>query len=55
MGGQEVKEGHAVKTDCFAYRIKILDGKQVGACDALKMLYCREEKCSFYKPKTESK
>lgn len=36
-----------VKTDCFAY--DVLNKK----CNALKELYCRAEKCKFYKPKGE--
>ena len=35
-----------VKTDCFAY--------EKGECKALKELYCRTEKCKFYKPKGEN-
>lgn len=34
------------KTDCFAYN----DKTSVPNCKALNDLYCRNEKCRFYKP-----
>ena len=41
---------HKVKTDCFAYRPKGLNGRgKIAKCNALNRLYCREEKCGFYK------
>lgn len=33
---------------CFAY-----EPKEKSGCKALKMLYCRHEECSFYKPKDQ--
>lgn len=36
-----------IKEDCFAYR----DGK----CNALNKLYCKEEKCKFYKTREQVK
>lgn len=40
-----------IKKDCFAYK-KANDGGQ--SCKALRELYCRYEKCRFYK-KEEAK
>lgn len=37
-----------VKTDCFAYRKGVTEAY---ACKALRELYCKKEKCNFYKPK----
>jgi hypothetical protein len=34
-----------VKTDCFAYA--------KGECKALKELYCKTEKCNFFKTKEQ--
>lgn len=45
IGKIKQSEGQ-VKTDCFAYA--------KGECKALKELYCRTEKCKFYKPKGEN-
>lgn len=36
-----------VKTDCFGYKNK--NGRQ--DCTALRKLYCKTEKCPFYKKK----
>ncbi len=36
-----------IKTDCFGYNPRTRD------CMALKKLYCKKEKCSFYKTKSE--
>lgn len=33
------------KIDCFAYR----DRGKCSGCKALKRLYCKEEKCEFYR------
>lgn len=44
MENQEIKP----KTDCFAYPEA---GKS--QCYALNDLYCKKEKCSFYRPNTE--
>jgi len=40
----------SIKTDCFAYSNKTESG-----CNALKRLYCKEEKCKFYKIHREEK
>lgn len=37
----------APKTDCFAYS----EAKRT--CTALKRLYCKSERCGFYKPHTQ--
>ena len=34
-----------VRTDCFAF----VKGYVLGECDALRELYCKREKCIFYK------
>lgn len=39
------KDAEMVKRDCFAYRIK----GSAEMCTALKELYCKKEKCGFYK------
>lgn len=39
-----------VKTDCFAY-CKTAHG--AGRCTALTRLWCRVEKCSFYKTRKQ--
>ena len=36
-----------IKKDCFAYDC------QKNKCKALKKLYCKTEKCNFYKSKYE--
>lgn len=41
-----VSDKVGVKKDCFAYR-----NSANGTCTALKMLYCKNEKCNFYKSK----
>lgn len=38
----------AKKKDCFAYN------SDKDSCNALKQLYCKSEKCSFYKPRNKS-
>lgn len=35
---------NAIQTDCFAYSSSCNDG-----CNALKKLFCKVEKCKFYK------
>ena len=35
---------HEARKDCFAY------DKERNNCKALNDLYCRREKCKFYKP-----
>lgn len=37
-----------VKADCFGYR-RIPGTKNGEECAVLKKLYCKKEKCSFYK------
>lgn len=37
------------KTDCKMYN------KETNSCNALKELYCKKEKCGFYKPRKENK
>lgn len=44
--GKEKKEKIEVKTDCFAYKKEKYGGQ---SCKALRELYCRYEKCKFYK------
>lgn len=48
----QAAEPTKIKTDCFAY-----DGSKAGdyRCSALSELYCKNEKCSFYKPRSESR
>lgn len=46
----QAAEPNEIKTDCFAYREGVLEEY---ACSALNELYCRKEKCRFYKPKSE--
>lgn len=43
-----------VKEDCFAYKEPI-DKRKTGVCKALTGLYCKDEICNFYKPKSEVK
>lgn len=39
-----------VKTDCFAYRIRVDSvGRLRDCCEALNALYCKVEECKFYK------
>lgn len=40
-----------VKTDCFAYK----KTRGIETCKALRCLYCRKEKCGFYKNVEEYK
>ena len=40
-----MKNADTVKRDCFAYKKK----GSVEKCAALKDLYCKNEKCGFYK------
>ena len=40
-------EEFEVKTDCFAYN------KELNRCNALDSLFCKREKCNFYKTKKE--
>ena len=44
-----------VKTDCFAYEKGYFLGTEYEICNALKTLYCRNEKCKFYKNREEYK
>lgn len=46
----QAAESIEIKTDCFAY-----NGSKIGdyRCSALRELYCKKEKCSFYKPCSE--
>lgn len=46
----QAAEPIGVKTDCFAYREGVIEAR---ACDALRELYCKKEKCNFYKPKSQ--
>lgn len=40
-----------VKTDCFAYK----KTRVIETCKVLRCLYCRKEKCGFYKNVEEYK
>lgn len=42
-------ENNNIKKDCFAFLIK--DGKE--QCNALRELYCKNEKCNFYMTRQE--
>ena len=42
---------YEARTDCLFYRAQ---GYRKPDCAALKELYCRKEKCSFYKPREGS-
>ena len=44
-----IKRVSSVRTDCFAY----VKGYLIGECDALRELYCKREKCKFYKNRDE--
>lgn len=46
-----INEVGNARTDCFAYTKDYL----MAECYALKELYCRREKCKFYKSKLEYK
>ena len=39
----------AVKSDCFAYIIRVGNYMSWGDCDALNELVCDKEDCPFYK------
>lgn len=41
-------EPKGIRKSCFAYANDTQDG-----CNALKKLYCKTEKCNFYKPKCQ--
>lgn len=46
---------HEVKTDCFAYEVRPIRGGSCGiGCKALKKMFCKEEDCSFYKPRRDA-
>ena len=49
LAAEKAKDAE-VKTDCFAYQEGKVDEY---ACSALTKLYCRFEKCSFYKTKEQ--
>ena len=40
---KHIEASNTIKTDCILYNTK------AGDCNALKCLYCRVEKCGFYK------
>lgn len=43
-----------IKKDCFAYKEKKNKQNRVHkTCTALKKLYCKDEKCKFYKTKKQ--
>jgi hypothetical protein len=46
-----INEVGGARTDCFAYRKDYL----MAECIALRDLYCKREKCKFYKSKIEYK
>ena len=50
-----IKEVGEAKTDCFAYKKGNFFGSNFEICEALDKLYCRKEKCNFYKNKDEYK
>ena len=52
---QAIKEVDGAKTDCFAYKKGNFFDSKYEICDALDRLYCRKEKCTFYKNKEEYK
>ena len=41
---------NTIHTDCFAYSSSSDDG-----CNALKKLFCKDEKCKFYKRNRDDK
>lgn len=41
---------NVIQTDCFAYSSSCDDG-----CNALKKLFCKDEKCKFYKRSRDGK
>ncbi len=41
----------AIKKDCFAY----LSDDDTRGCFALNKLYCKREKCKFYKERTQAR
>ena len=46
-----MKEVGGVKTDCFAYQKRSCLDSEYEVCIALDFMYCRKEKCNFYKKK----
>lgn len=48
-----IKEVGEVKTDCFGYRREQWLDTVYEQCIALRGLYCKKEKCKFYKTEEE--
>lgn len=44
-----IEDKYDVKKDCFAYKTK--EGHPM--CNALNELYCKQEKCRFFKTREE--
>lgn len=48
-----IKEVGGVRTDCFAYKKEQWLDTVYENCTVLRKLYCKKEKCKFYKSEEE--